>query len=86
MFFMLALLELNSLYKVLYDSKLRHARNCIDALWRRSMIELPKPQYVVISKGIGYNMLWSSGFFASRFPGFWQMTPKIWCRQHDLPI
>lgn len=38
---MLALLELNTVHNPLYDSKLRHARNCIDESRRTSKIELP---------------------------------------------
>ena len=45
--FMLATLELNTSPNHLYDSILRHARNCIDAPWQTSKIELPKPQHVV---------------------------------------
>jgi hypothetical protein len=45
--FMLALLELNTSYNHLCDSILRHPRNCIDARWQTSKIELPKPHHVV---------------------------------------
>lgn len=45
--FMPATLELNTSHNHLYDSTLRHARNCIDSPLPRSKIEIPKPQHVV---------------------------------------
>ena len=45
--FMLATLEPHTSHNRLYDSILRHARNCIDARSSTSKIELPKPHHVV---------------------------------------
>src|SRR5829696_5453724 len=45
--FMLATLEPNTSYNHLYDSILRHTRNCIDAPSSTSKIKLPKPHHVV---------------------------------------
>ena len=38
---MLAMLVLNTIHNALYESNLRHPRNCIDERNRTSMIELP---------------------------------------------
>ena len=49
---MLATLELNTSHNHLYDSTLRHATSCIDALKPKCKIKLPKPQHVVSARAL----------------------------------
>lgn len=83
---MLAMLELNTVHNTLYDSTLRHARNCIDEPKAKSMIELPNRSMLLSDRALDtiYCGYADTNHAVSRVLGI--RSPKSGVARSDQPI